>query len=76
VSIAVSGLDGIKLEGQAQRVRIPAASSRVVPVRVEAPRQSGRNGSNRIRFSVEALTPSKPSEPAIVVNEKATFVIN
>jgi cytochrome c oxidase accessory protein FixG len=76
ITIAVSGLDGIKLEGQAQRLRIPAASSRVVPVRVEAPRQSGRKGSNRIRFTVEALTPSKPGEPPIVVNEKASFVIN
>jgi len=76
ITIAVSGLDGIRLEGQAQHLRIPATSAKVVPVRVEAPRQSGQKGSNRIRFTVEALAPSRPTEAPIVVNEKATFVIN
>ena len=76
ITIAVSGLDGIRLEGHAQHLRIPATSARVVPIRVEAPRQSGQKGSNRIRFTVEAVAPSRPTAPPIVVNEKATFVIN
>jgi cytochrome c oxidase accessory protein FixG len=76
VSIVVSGLEGIKLEGRTERIRIPPTASKLVPVRVEAPRASGHKGSNRIRFTVEAVNPAQPGEPPLVVNEKATFVIN
>jgi len=76
VSITVSGLDGIKVEGQTQHVHVNASSSRLVPLRVEAPRAAGRKGSNHIHFRVEATTPTRPQDAPIVVDEKATFVIN
>jgi cytochrome c oxidase accessory protein FixG len=76
VSIAVSGLDGIKVEGDTQHIRVAPTSAKLVPVRVEAPRAAGQKGSNRIRFTVKAVDPSRPSEQPIVVDEKATFVIN
>src|SRR5690349_5082462 len=76
VSVVVSGLDGIKLEGETRHLRVAPTSARLVPVRVEAPRAAGQKGSNRIRFTVKAVDPSRPSEPPIVVDEKATFVIN
>jgi cytochrome c oxidase accessory protein FixG len=75
VRVAVSGLDGIELKSEAQPIRVAPASSRVIPVRVEAPRTSGQKGSNRIQFTVEAADPARPSQPPIKVVEKASFVI-
>jgi hypothetical protein len=75
VRIEVSGLEGIELEGGAQPVHVPPASSRIVPVRVEAPRASGRPGSNRIAFTIEAVDPAHPDVAPIKVIERATFVI-
>jgi polyferredoxin len=75
VTITVSGLEGIELEGDLHTVRIAPASSRVVPLRVEAPRVAGRKGSNRIEFTIEAADPARPGEAPIKVVENATFVI-
>ena len=75
VRIGVSGLDGIELEGLQQPIRIGPASSRVVPVRVEAPRTSGAKGSHRIQFTVVAADPAQPAAKPLEVVEKATFVI-
>ncbi|HYL19166.1 MAG TPA: cytochrome c oxidase accessory protein CcoG [Burkholderiales bacterium] len=75
VRIRVSGLDGIELEGLQQPIRIGPASSRVVPVRVEAPRASGAKGSHRIQFTVVAADPAQPAAQPLEVVEKATFVI-
>jgi len=75
VRVSVSGLDGIELKSEGQPLRVAPASSRVVPVRVEAPRASGHKGSNRIQFTIEAADPARPGEPPIKVVEKASFVI-
>jgi polyferredoxin len=75
VRIEVSGLEGIELEAGAQPIHVSPASSRIVPVRVEAPRASGRPGSNRIAFTIEAMDPAHPDLAAIKVVERATFVI-
>lgn len=75
VTVTVSGLEGIELEGKLHTVRIAPTSSRVVPLRVEAPRGAGRKGSNRIEFTIEAADPARPGEAPIKVVEKATFVI-
>jgi cytochrome c oxidase accessory protein FixG len=75
VRISVSGLEGMELEIEAQPIRVAPTSSRVVPVRVEAPRHSGRKGSNRIQFTIEAADPARSDQPPIRVVEKATFVI-
>jgi len=75
VRISVSGLDGIELRGEAQPIRVAATSSRVVPVRVEASRRLGHQGSNRIQFTIEAADPEKSDQPPIKVVERATFVI-
>jgi cytochrome c oxidase accessory protein FixG len=75
VRIEVSGLEGIELEAGAQPIHVSPASSRIVPVRVEAPRASGRPGSNRIAFTIEAVDPAHTDHTAIKVIERATFVI-
>jgi len=73
--IGVSGLDGIEIEGATRPVQVGPASSLMVPVRVEAPRASGRKGANRIFFTVEATDPSHPDVAPLKVVEKATFLI-
>jgi len=75
VRISVSGLDGIEIEGATRPVQVGPASSLMVPVRVEAPRASGRKGANRIFFTVEATDPSHPDVAPLKVVEKATFLI-
>jgi cytochrome c oxidase accessory protein FixG len=75
VRVSVAGLDGIELKSEAQPIHVAAASSRVIPVRVEAPRTAGRKGSNRIQFTVEASDPTKPEAAPLTVIEKASFVI-
>ncbi len=75
VRIDVAGLDGIELEVGAQPIHLSPASSRVVPVRVEAPRASGKPGSNRIQFTIEAVDPAHPDAAPLKVVERATFVI-
>ncbi len=75
LTISVTGLDGIEIEGHAAPVHVGPASSVTVPVRIEAPRESARKGSNRIEFAVEANDPAHPDSPPLRVVEKATFVI-
>jgi cytochrome c oxidase accessory protein FixG len=72
--VRVTGLDGMELESEAQPIHVGAASTRVVPVRVEAPVASGKSGSNRIEFTVEAVDASAKGTPIVIV-EKASFVI-
>ena len=75
VRISVAGVDGIRLEAEAQPIRVPATSSRVVAVRVEAPRASLKERSNRIHFTVEAADPSHPGSAPLTVVEKAALVV-
>ena len=74
VRIAVAGVEGIKLEIEPQPIRVPATSSRVVAVRVEAPRASLKPGSNRIDFTIEAVDPSHPGTAPLTIVEKAALV--
>jgi cytochrome c oxidase accessory protein FixG len=74
-AISVAGLDGIHLQADTQsRLELGPAAQKVVAVRVEAPRASARQGSNRIQFTVEATDPTGAHEPITIV-EKATFVV-
>ncbi|HEX7952211.1 MAG TPA: cytochrome c oxidase accessory protein CcoG [Burkholderiales bacterium] len=73
--ISVSGLDGLEIKGGAHTIPVAPASSVTVPLRVEAPRASGRAGSNRIVFTVLASDPSRPDSAPLEVAEKASFVI-
>jgi len=70
-TIAVAGIDGIKLLAQDQPIELGPASSRVVPVRVEVPRQNGKPGSNPIRFTLDSANPTDP----IHIVEKTTFIV-
>ena len=74
VRIAVAGVEGIQLEIEPQPIRVPATSSRVVAVRVAAPRASLKSGSNRIDFTIEAVDPSHPGTAPLTIVEKAALV--
>jgi cytochrome c oxidase accessory protein FixG len=69
-TVAVHGIEGIKLLGEPQPIEVRPASSRWVPVRIEVPRQSASPGSNPIQFIVESV-----GEPPIRIVEKTTFVV-
>jgi cytochrome c oxidase accessory protein FixG len=69
-SVAVSGIDGIKLLSANQPIEMAPASSKVVPVRVEAPRANAKQGSNRIEFTVEST-----DGDGIKILEKTTFIV-
>ncbi|MGE5090325.1 MAG: cytochrome c oxidase accessory protein CcoG [Candidatus Levyibacteriota bacterium] len=75
VRITVDGAEGIKLEIEHQPIRVAATSSRVVAVRVEAPRASLKPGSNRIHFTIQAADPTHPDAAPLTVVEKAALVI-
>jgi cytochrome c oxidase accessory protein FixG len=74
-TIAVSGLEGMKLVSEPQPIRLTGATNRVVPVRVEVAHESARPGSNRIEFTVEAVASGQPDAQPLVIHEKATFVV-
>ncbi len=69
-TVAVRGIEGIRLLGGPQPIEVRPASSRWVPVRVEAPRESLNRGSSRIEFIVESA-----GEPPVRIVEKSTFVV-
>ena len=75
LTVSVTGLDGIEIEGHVAPVHVGPASSVTVPLRIEAPRASARKGSNRIEFAVEASDPAHSDNPPLRVVEKATFVV-
>ena len=74
VRISVAGVEGIKLEIEPQPIRVAPTSSRVIAVRVEAPRASLEDRSNRIHFTVEAVDPTHPGSAPLTVVERATLV--
>ena len=69
-TVAVRGIEGIRLLGEPQPIEVRPASSRWVPVRVEVPRESADRGSSRIEFIVESA-----GEPSVRIVEKTTFVV-
>jgi cytochrome c oxidase accessory protein FixG len=72
-TIAVSGIEGLRLLGDGQPVALGPASAKWVPVRLEAPREHTRPGSNRIEFTVVG-TPEGGGSPITIV-EKTTFIV-
>ncbi len=70
-TISVSGIEGLKLLAEAQPIQVGSASSRVVPVRLEAPRANTQQGSNPIRITIDSTDSADP----IHIEEKATFVV-
>ncbi len=69
-SIAVSGLEGVKILSDNDQVVIEPADSRWVPVRVQVPPGAATPGSHSIVFSV-TVQGSHPD----VVHEKASFLV-
>jgi polyferredoxin len=69
-TIAVSGIEGIRLLAEPQPIELRPASSRWVPVRIEVPRQNAKPGSNRIQFTVGSI-----GERPVRIVEKTTFVV-
>ena len=67
--IAVSGLEGARIDGVRQ-VRIPPASTESVTVHVRVPPDSGASGSHRIAFEVSAA-----GDPSTSVREDTTFLL-
>jgi len=67
--IDVMGIDGISLADGAV-VELEGASTRAVPVRVQAARGAAHKGSNQIEFAVTAV-----DEPSLRVTENAVFIV-
>ena len=68
-SIAVDGVPGIRVVGVAQPIEIAGVSTRLVPLRLQAPAEAGKPGANRIEFVIEAAGDAK-----IMRREKSTFL--
>ncbi len=69
--ITASGLTGLEIEGYAAEVEIGPATSRMIPVRLEAPRRNAKKGANPIVFTVRTVG----DDEAIVITEKASFMV-
>ncbi len=69
-TIAAEGIPGLKVEGVEQPLAVAAAGSRLIPVRVQAPTDAAKPGSNAIEFVVRSS-----DEPALVRREKSTFLL-
>ena len=57
--MTVEGLPGIKVVGVEQPIAIGGASLRLIPVRLQAPAESGKPGANRIEFVIDAVGDAK-----------------
>ncbi|RTL48467.1 MAG: cytochrome c oxidase accessory protein CcoG [Rhodocyclaceae bacterium] len=67
-SVAVEGLDGIKLQGPGE-VDVAPATTVAVTIQVRVPAGTGKQGSNPIYLDVKSL-----SDGNISVHEKTTFI--
>jgi hypothetical protein len=67
--VSVTGLDGIKLEGE-QLLEVTPATTKSFTLAVRVPPESGTKGSHTIYFDVKAEGNEKMS-----VHEKATFLM-
>jgi cytochrome c oxidase accessory protein FixG len=67
--LSASGLPGLKLMSEQAIVEIPPVSSRVVPVRLVAPPEGLKPGSNSINFHVVAS-----DDDGIRADEKSSFI--
>jgi cytochrome c oxidase accessory protein FixG len=68
-AISVSGLDGIKLEGDV-RIEVPPATTKSFSLAVRVPPESAQRGSHQIFFDVKA-----EADARMAVHEKATFLM-
>jgi len=68
-SIAAEGLPGLAVVGVDQPVALPGASSRLVPLRLQAPADAGKPGANKIEFVVSSV-----DDPSLASHEKSTFL--
>ena len=68
-ALGVSGLSGIELGSDAV-VEVPAATTKGVVVRVLAPGDAGKTGSNPIFFEIKAI-----NHEEVFVREKTTFLL-
>jgi len=67
-SLAVSGVDGIKLIAPPELI-VPSATTQTLTLQVRIPAEAGRKGANQIYFDVRSNSDEK-----IAVHEKATFL--
>jgi cytochrome c oxidase accessory protein FixG len=67
--IEVTGIDGISL-ADGVLAQMEGASTRAVPVRVQAARDAAHKGSNQIAFVVTAV-----DDPSLRVTENAVFIV-
>jgi cytochrome c oxidase accessory protein FixG len=68
-TIAAEGVPGLAVVGVDQPVALAGASSRLVPLRLQAPADAGKPGANRIEFVVTAVDDAK-----LARREKSTFL--
>ncbi|HYR01028.1 MAG TPA: cytochrome c oxidase accessory protein CcoG [Casimicrobiaceae bacterium] len=69
-TLAAEGIPGLRVEGVDQPFAVAAAGSRLIPVRLQAPADAGKPGSNAIEFVVQSSEP-----PVLVRREKSTFLL-
>jgi cytochrome c oxidase accessory protein FixG len=69
-TLAATGLPGITVAGVLQPVAVSAAGSRLLPIRLQVPLESGKPGANPIEFVVQST-----DEPKLVRREKSTFML-
>jgi cytochrome c oxidase accessory protein FixG len=69
-TIAAEGMPNLQLAGVDQPIAVGAAGSRLVPLRLQVPAESGKPGANSIVFVVRST-----DEPTLVRREKATFML-
>jgi polyferredoxin len=69
--ISVSGIEGMEIRDEGHVVEIGPASSRMIPVRIEADRERVHRGANPIVFTIQTVGEGDP----IVITEKASFVV-
>lgn len=67
--LSVAGMEGLSIDS-ARQIEVPAASHRLIPVRVRVDRNHGSNGSNEIALIVHAT-----DDTTTVRREKAMFYI-
>lgn len=68
-AVTVTGLDGIKLEGEST-LEVSPATAKSFSISVRVPPESGKKGSHTIFFDVKAI-----SNGEMAVHEKATFLM-
>jgi cytochrome c oxidase accessory protein FixG len=69
-TIDAEGLPDIKVAGIEQPVAVGAAATRLVPLRLQVPADSGKPGSNPIEFVVQAT-----DDATLARREKSTFLL-